>query len=204
MDKKGENEIHVSVLSADTIAKITGIPADNPHLHKLEKIVRETIKDALPDAKETKAPYNVRAADKALVTSYTYEMDAEDYEDEKEEFMMMFESELNVHGFVLAGFNDIQYILDERKVDAGYDFYDVESICKLPVIYTVSQSRPEAGAFAPCSIYFYKKTGEGMMHIAFPNVYNWLSSLNIDDKESIDQLEDAQERIVTILDTVTE
>lgn len=200
--KKGETEIHVSTLSADTLSKITGIPAKK--LQELESVVRKSIKEALKNSKETAVDYKVKELNKPLVTKFSAPIDADDWEEEKEEFMMMFEGELGVNGFVLAGFNDLQFFLDGQNVDAGYDFYDVESICKLPVIYTVSKVRPEAGSFAPCSMYFYKKEGEDSMKIAFPNVYNWISSLNIEDKESLDELEDAQQRIVSILESVIE
>jgi uncharacterized protein (DUF302 family) len=166
--------------------------------------VRNAIAEAMPGAVSETVAYEVQKTDKELVTSYTFEIDADEWEDAKDEFMMLFEGELDPNGFVVAGFNDIQYILDERGIDSGYDFYDVESICKLPVIYTVSKSRPEAGAFAPCSLYMYKKKGEGVVNIAFPNVYNWISSLSIDDQKSIDELEDAQRRMVEILESVTE
>lgn len=202
--KKGEKRINVAVLSAAALAKITGIPANNSDLQKLEKLVRSALKDAMPDLKEEMLEYKVKDIDRSLVTRYSAEIDAEDYEDAKGEFMMLFESELDVNGFVVAGFNDLEFALSDRDIETNYDFFDVESVCKLPVIYTISKIRPEAGAFAPCSMYFYKKRGDDRMHIAYPNVYNWVSSLHIDDKESLDTLEDAQVRIVNILDSATE
>jgi uncharacterized protein (DUF302 family) len=81
-----------------------------------------------------------------------------------------------------------------------YDFYDVYSICKIPVIYEVSKRYPEAGAFAPCSAYIYKKKGEEEVHMAFPNVYKWIASLNITDQASIDVLTDAQKRFEQVLE----
>jgi uncharacterized protein (DUF302 family) len=92
----------------------------------------------------------------------------------------------------------------EGKVDSPYNFYDTYSICKLKVIYTVAQSRPAASAFAPCTTIVYKKKGEDKIILAFPAVYNWLSSADIDDKEAKAILMKAQEDFEAILKDTTE
>ncbi|MDQ7067672.1 MAG: hypothetical protein Q9M40_06735 [Sulfurimonas sp.] len=61
-----------------------------------------------------------------------------------------------------------------------YDFYHTYSICKFDVIYPVSQNHPEAGAWAPCSFYLYKKVGENKMHIGFLSVENWITTIGYD------------------------
>ncbi len=189
--KKGDNKISVSSLTPAAIAKILKIPADNAALLKMGKMLKDALKAAMPEGKFETLAYTVQKATGALVTSYTMEMDPEEWEDEKEEFQMEFEGTLSPSGFVMAGFNDLNYDFDESKYEK-FDFYDVYSICKLPVIYTVSKLHPEAGAFAPCSLHMYKKKGENTMHIAFPSVYNWISSMAINDKESVKVLEEAQ------------
>ena len=80
----------------------------------------------------------------------------------------------------------------------------MSTLCKLPVIYTIAQTRPEAGAFAPCSLYMYKKKGDKMMHLAFPAVANWISSLSVDDKKGLEVLKDAKGRMQKILTEATE
>ena len=100
----------------------------------------------------------------------------------------------------MAGFNKLG---DEFK-EAGYekyDFFDAYSICKLPVIFQVSKNHPEAGALAPCTLYMYKEKGSTDVQMAYPSVYNWISSLAIEDKESIDVLMGAEE---TMINTVNE
>jgi len=201
--KKGENTINVSSLTAATMAKIMGIPADNKQLIAIENLVTKALKDAMPKGVFKSFKYKVSKTDKKLVSSYTMEMDPEEWEDEKDEVQMTFEGELKPNGFVQAGFTDVNYDFKENKYNK-FDFYDVYSICKLPVIYNVAKTRPEAGAFAPCSLYMYKESGKNIMHMAYPNVYNWISSLSIDDKKAIDALEDAQKRMVDILTASTE
>ncbi len=89
-----------------------------------------------------------------------------------------------------------------RKNFKRVDF-DVYSICYLEVIYTVSKTHPEAGALALCSLYMYQKKGTHTMEIGFPSVYNWIASIAIEDKESVDVLMIAQEKMEEILKDLT-
>lgn len=201
--RKGSKTIHVASLTPAAMAKITGIPADNAELKRLGELVESALKAALPGGAFETFAYEVQKTDKELVSSFSLALDPENWQDGKDEFQMLFEGELKPNGFVMAGFTDVNF--DFKKAgDNTFDFYDTESVCKLPVIYSVAKTRPEAGAFAPCALYMYKKAGDDTMHIAFPNVYNWMSSLSIEDQEAIDALEDAQERMVNILSTFTE
>lgn len=201
--RKGGKKISIASLTPEARAKILKIPTDNASLVKVGKMVQEALKSAMPEGKFETLAYTVQKPTGPLVSSYKMEMDPEEWEDEREEFQMEFEGVLAPNGFVMAGFNDLNYDFDESKYEA-YDFYDVYSICKLPVIYTVAKVRPEAGAFAPCSLYMYKKKGENMMHIAFPSTYNWISSMAIDDKDSLEALREAQESMHKILTSITE
>ena len=196
--KKGDKKISIASLTTEAMAKILKIPADNQALVKVGKMVKEALKSAMPEGKFETLAYTVQKPIGPLVSSYEMEMDPEAWEDEKEEFQMEFEGTLAPNGFVMAGFNDLNYDFDESKYEA-YDFYDVYSICKLPVIYTVAKVHPEAGAYAPCSLYMYKKKGDKNMHLAFPSVYNWISSMAIKDKDSLEVLNEAQESMHKIL-----
>jgi uncharacterized protein (DUF302 family) len=72
------------------------------------------------------------------------------------------------------------------------------------VIYTIAKTRPEAGAYAPCSLYLSKKKDDEIMHIGFPSVYNWMSSMAIESKEELEVLENAQAGMKKILTGLTE
>lgn len=201
--KKGAKSISISTLSSDAMAKIMGIPADEKLLVELRALVIKALKEALPNAKVEKLSYKVAKAPGELVTTYTMEMELDDWEDELDELMISFEGELAPNGFVIAGHTSLGDDFEEADYE-GYDFYEVYSVCKLPVIYTIAKTRPEAGAFAPCSLYFAKKKGEKEMKAAFPSVYNWMSSLAVSDKKDIEILEDAQKRMNKILTSITE
>lgn len=201
--KKGSKSISVSTLSAGAMAKIMNIPTDDKVLTDLSALVVKTLESALPNGKFEKLSYTIQKASGELVTTFTMEMDKDDWEDELDEFKMGFEGELAPNGFVIAGENNLGDDFEEAEYE-GYDFYEVYSVCKLPVIFTIAKTRPEAGAFAPCSLYLAKKKGEDEMKTAFPSVYNWMSSLAITDKKDLEILEDAQKRMKTILSGLTE
>jgi uncharacterized protein (DUF302 family) len=157
----------------------------------------------MPNGKFEKLPYQTAKAQGELVTTLTMEMDAKDWDEELEDLKMGFEGELAPNGFVIAGYNNLGDEFEEKDYNA-YDFYEVYSICKLPVIYTIAKTRPEAGAYAPCSLYMAKKKGNNNLKIAFPSVYNWMSSMAIENKEDIKTLKDAQNRMQKILTELTE
>ncbi len=201
--KKGEKTISVSSLTAEAMAKIIKAPSDDKTLHDLRALVKQTLKNAMPNGSYETLSYEMKEAKDELVTNFSMEMDAEEWEDELEDFKMGFEGELAPNGFVIAGHNNLGDDFEESDYEA-FDFYEVYSICKLPVIYTIAKTRPEAGAYAPCSLYLSKKKNEEMMQIGFPSVYNWMSSMAIESKEDMEVLEAAEAGMRKILTELTE
>jgi uncharacterized protein (DUF302 family) len=199
--RKGEKTISVSSITPAGIAAMTGIPADEKALVELGKSIEGALKAAMPNGHFVKLPYKMKAPEGPLVHEASFKV-GDDWEDTKDDLEMKFEGELAPNGFVSPAFVDLNYDLDEHDIDT-YEFYDAYSICKIKVIYTVSKLHPEAGAFAPCTMYLYLKKGEDTIHMAFPTVHKWISALNITDKESIDVLLDAQGKFEKILEKIT-
>ena len=154
--KKGSNKISVSSLTNEAMANIIKAPKDDKTLKDLRELVKKTLQKAMPNGKWITPKYNVSKPIGELVTKFTMEIDAKDFDDELDDFKMGFEGELAPKGFVIAGQNNLGDDFDDVDFD-GFDFYEVYSICKLPVIYTIAKTHPEAGAFAPCSLYISKK-----------------------------------------------
>lgn len=197
-----ENTLHLSLLTSEAQAKILGI--DDALLGKIEADAQAAIMKTFPKAKhhysETSLP-----EDRTLVTQYELEVDAaEAPEDLQEAFEMSLESGFDPRGFVMPSFLNLNGVITEDGSESVYDFYDTYSICKLEVIYTVSKSRPEAAAFAPCTTMVYKKKGEDKIVVGFPAVYNWLSSARVEDAKAKEVLLKAQEDFESILQEVTE
>ncbi|MDY0233054.1 MAG: DUF302 domain-containing protein [Sulfurimonas sp.] len=203
--KEGSNDISISSISLEGMAKVTGIPVTNKHMVEYSKLIRATLAKALPNGHFEKTSYKILTPKGELVTSFTGEMEAQgdDVEDELEALQTELEGSVETLGFVIAGYNK----LGDEFAEAGYDkydFFDAYSICKLPVIFEVAKTHPEAGAFAPCVLYMYKEKGSTKVKMAYPSVYNWISSLDIKDKPSIEVLEDAQKALVGVINETLE
>ena len=196
--KKGDKTISVAHLSSKAMAKIIGVSADNKAIKDLVANLEATLKKIMPNGKYTALGYNSKKQDKEIVTRVSFELEGDDWEEAKDDFQMAFESEMAKNKFVVAGFSDLNFDLDDNDKD-WYHFYDVYSICKIEVIYKVSKIYPEAGALGPCSMYMYQKKGETIVHMGFTNVYKWIEALNIKDKESLDVLIKAQKQFEAIL-----
>jgi len=190
---KKEDTLHLSVLTSQAQSKILGF--NDKRLKTIEDKVLKAINKAMPKAKHTLSKEALKTK-KPLVTKYVFDLDGEDSEESMENLLMSIDNGLEVYGFVVPSKLDAMPNLGK---DSQYEFFQTYSICKLPVIYTVSKTTPEAGAFAPCSLAMYKKKSEDKIVIAFPNVYNWMSSARVQDKDAMKILLKTQKQFEAIL-----
>ena len=197
--------IKISSLSLTGMSRISGVPEDNPDLIALSENLTKALKQAFPQGEFEKINYNFIRPDGELVTRFAFVLDNEtdDIEEAKEGYQETMEGEIESVGFVIAGFTPIMEDLEENGVN-DYEFYDGYSICKLEVIYPVHKLHPEVGAFAPCTMYLYKKKGEKFTRMGYPSVYNWVMSTNIYDDGSLDPLIDAQNLLESTIDSTIE
>lgn len=199
--KKEDTNLYVSILTASAMTKILG---DGEALFKeLEEANKKAFLEALPGAEIVKLDYEPQGSSENLVSKFEIEIDEDEAMDNKDEVEMLIENGLKPIGFTMASFNEYGVDLEEAK-NEDYLFYDVYSLCKLAVIYNVSITRPEAGAFAPCSMAVYHKKGTRKTVIIFPNVHNWVATLAIKDQNVIDILMKAQNDIVKLIKSTNE
>jgi uncharacterized protein (DUF302 family) len=198
--------MNIATLTLAGMARITQIPADNKDLIAYSQLLNKALAAALPNGHFKTLNYKVEDATKALETSFSMEMERDeddDIEEMKEDFQAEFEGELEPIGFLFPGYLNLKEEFSKRDFDE-YDFYDTYSICKFDVIFPVSKLHPEVGAFAPCTFYMYKKKGEDVMHMGFPSVDNWISATDIEDKESIKPLVEAQKMLEDVVNELIE
>jgi len=202
-DKDGS--MNVSTLTINGMSRATGVPKNNPDLIAYATLIKTALKKAMPNGHFKDLHHTVKFPNKSFAIDMTAEVDSDvPMEDFIEDFEAEFEGELEPLGFLLPNYTDIQEeIFDDHDYHA-YDFFHTYSICKFDVIYPVSKLHPEAGAWAPCSFYLYKKKDEKLMHMGFLGVDNWITTLDIADEESIKPLKEAERIIVNILKEMTE
>lgn len=191
-----EHTMNISTLSLKGMSRMTQIPMDNPDLVAYHKQLDDALSKALPQGHFNVLNYKLSNPNDQLATTFTLKFEAEgdDMMTAKEDFQAEFEGELEPIGFLFPSF--LEFNGEIKNADyQGYDFFDTYSICKLDVIYPISKTHPEVGAFAPCSFYMYKLKGEAKVHMGFPGVQNWISAAEIKDKESLDPLLEAHKLI---------
>lgn len=199
--RNGDNAFYVSVLTAEAMKKIAGF--DAPEFALIEKEVLLTLQKALPGAKMTMSETSLPAQG-ALLTRYVRSTDAANWASDKGSTEMMIEEGLKPSGFILSNFTDYNLFVNEDVTPSPFDFYDTYSICKLKVIHTVAKTRPEAAAFAPCTLMVYKKKDSNEIVMGFPGVYNWMSSAHVIDPEGKAVLLQAQKDFEEVLQSATE
>jgi len=193
--RKGDKDLRVAFLSAKAMQKM--LPSyDEPLYKELEKINRKALLKAIPEAVEEKLLYQPIKVENPIIGRFEYTGDSID--DLKDDIEMEVEDGINQIAFAMANFNDYNYDLKEAK-KGDYTFYEVYSLCKIEVIYTISKTHPEASVLAPCSMAFYHKKGDKNVKIILPNIYNWISNFALKDKKYIDLLKVTQKDMRNLL-----
>ncbi len=203
-----EGCMNISTLTIHAMARSTGIPVTDPDLIAYAELIHKGLKTAMPHGTFKDLDHTVKFPNKTLATNFEMELDLDGQspEDFIEEFEAEFEGEMEPIGFLLPNYTNVQEeIFDDRGYTGVYDFYHTYSICKFDVIYPVSENHPEAGAWAPCSFYLYKKKGEDKMYLGFLSVDNWITTIGMtEEEEGTKKLREAQKFIENIINEMTE
>ncbi len=196
----GDKKLYVSILTSKAQSKILGLKEVDPILVDIETKLMASLKRAIPDAKIDLESDNPLPTEGKLLSLHEMEIEDDEWEDIKEELIMTLEAEFKPVGFVVAAHADYNSVLtQEGSVLSPFDFYETYSICKLKVIHSVAKTRPQASAFAPCTMILYKEKGKNKVVMAFPSVYNWMSSARVLDKNAKKELMKAQTDFENIL-----
>jgi uncharacterized protein (DUF302 family) len=197
--------MNVATLTLEGLARTAKLPVNDPDLIKYAKMVKIALKAAMPNGKFKELNHKILDPKATYEINYTAELDADTDPDEwRDDFESEFEGEMEPIGFLFPNYTNVnEELFDEAGVD-DFDFYITYSICKFDVIFPVSKETPEAGAYAPCSMYAYKKKGENEVHIGYLGVNNWIKTLDIKDKHAISKLKEAEGMINNILAELTE
>jgi len=202
-----KDSINIATLTINGMSRATGIPLDDSDLIAYANLIHQALKKAMPNGHFKDLPFTPKHSQKSLQLNFEAAVDLEDgnsIDDFIDDFEAEFEAELEPYGFLFPNFMNLQEDIFDNYSYNVYDFYHTYSICKFDVIYPVSKLHPEAGAWAPCSFYIYKLKNENKMHMGFLGVQNWITTLDIKDKESISALTDAQKTIKQILKELTD
>ena len=199
--------MNISTLTLQGMSNATGIPVTDPDLIALAELTHKALKTAMPNGKFILLNKIASISPESYQQKFSLKIELEEgaeLGDYIDDFEAEFEGEMEPLGFLLPNYYNLNEELFEESGYDEYDFFHTYSICKFDVIFPVSKNHPEAGAYAPCSFYIYKKKSEDTMHMAYLGVNNWIKTLNITEKDAFQPLLDAQGMINNILTELTE
>jgi len=202
--KLDENVTHVGHLMPNVMLDILGI--DNKEVRSkfssTFKALDTTIAQELGGHVAT-IPYN--KLPKKTMINYEYSFDTpEDMDDFIDEFQNTFELAFINKGYLIAGYhNFMDATPNAEEILADYDAFWTYSLCHLEFSYNMFDkegARPEAGLFAPCTMYMYIRKGSNKVVVGMFRLHNWAATLNIKNEKRISLIEKLDTEIPSILE----
>ena len=176
-------------LDSDTMLDIIGVRDNGERekfkamMSKLDKLVLEEMKPEF----EKKLTFDKPLPSQPLLKMVKKIDEPDDIDSFVEAFIMEHDSLFTERHFVIAGFLDLKFEYEDMDLDFdGYDAYWVSSLCHFKFSNAVfNHGEPQAGVFAPCSIYFYIEKGSDELHVGYAKVDNWITTTGIKDEAQL-------------------
>jgi uncharacterized protein (DUF302 family) len=137
---------------------------------------------------------------------FEMEIDLAEYDDDLEtfieEFQETFEEAFEDAGYLIAGYKDIKETYDDMDMDFKYPAYWVYSLCHFAFSNAIFNTTPEAGIFAPCSVYMYIDEDEKKIHVGMPMLANWIAVANITDPKHVELINNLDKEIISVFKSI--
>lgn len=202
LDTKGDDNTWFGHLGADTMLDIIG--EKNPDTRKeftdmisgWDAFVTKEMKPTKTKKFEHTEPLPEHGLTK-MVKKFDKPDDMEEF---LEEFVGDHDGRFAKANFIIAGFVDFKFEYDDQELEFDkYDAYWVSLLCHFEFSNSIfNRGTPQAGMFAPCSVYFYIPKGTNELHVGYASVDNWIAALNITDKKQIDAMKSIDAQVVSI------
>lgn len=197
----GENKTYVGHVTPETMLDIVGVKDEavrksfTEMFTPLDALVQKEI-----GGKVEYTEYKALPA-KPMMT-FEIEFDRpEDISEFVDEFQENFEAAFEEHKYIIAGYKNFKEVYDDMGAEFNeYDAYFVYSLCHFSFSYGIfNKGRPDAGAFAPCSMYMYIKEGSNKMVIGMPRLANWAAVMGLSDAKKAKSIQDLDAEITQIM-----
>ena len=151
-------------------------------------------------------PYENKTAQKMFNYEYTFERsEDDDIDDIIEEFQNKFELAFIDKKYLIAGFHNFMDNDDAEEVLKDFDAFWTYSLCHLSYSYNIfdtKDARPDAGLFAPCTMYIYIKKDSNKMVIGMPTLANVKNTLQIKNEKRVGWINKLDREIPQILSSM--
>ncbi len=199
--KKNDDKTYVGHIKPEVMLDIVGIKDKDVRAEFIKSF--EPI-DALVEkeigGKVIGAGYDKVPANPMMQFEYTFDR-PEDIGDFVDEFQETFEEKFEENSYIIAGYKNYVETYDDLEQEfKRYDAYWVYSLCHFVFSYNIfNKGRPDAGAFAPCSMYMYIEKDKNILHIGMPTLQNWKTVLGIKDAKKLKFIDKIDKEIVDIM-----
>ena len=200
LDNKNDNYTWYGHLDADMMLDIIGCKdeASREAFRKMVAGLDDVVKKELKPVKTRIFPRS-KPLPKVTLTKMVKKFDKpDDMEEFVEDFVMEHDGRFSKHDFIIAGFIDLKFEYGDMDLDFDkYDAYWVSLLCHFKFSNSIfNRGKPEAGMFAPCSIYFYIPKGKNELHVGYSGVRNWINGLDFKDQERIEYMQSIDAEVV--------
>ena len=123
-------------------------------------------------------------------------------------FQEKFEEKFEEMKYIIAGYKNFKEAYDDLELAFDrYDAYWVYSLCHFTFSNGVfnrtdkqtKDARPDAGVFAPCSMYMYIEKGSNVLKIGMPMMENWIKVMEIKDPAKAKATRTIDKEIISIM-----
>ncbi|MDD2828137.1 MAG: hypothetical protein PHW18_01030 [Sulfuricurvum sp.] len=199
--KMGEDKTYVGHVMPDTMLDIVGVKdADvrkqfNASFAELDKMTEKEV-----GSKVQYVDYKALPAKPMMTFEIPFDR-AGGVEKFKSDFQSKFEEAFEAHKYIIAGYKDMKGSMDDLGVKFDrFDAYWVYSLCHFRFSEGIfNNGRPDAGVFAPCSMYMYVDKGSNKMMVGMPRLETWIAVMGLKDPKMVDSIMKLDKEITTIM-----
>jgi uncharacterized protein (DUF302 family) len=125
-----------------------------------------------------------------------------DIETFKSDFQGRFEETFEANKYIIAGYKDMKDAMANAEVKFDrFDQYWVYSLCHFKFSEGIfNRGRPDAGVFAPCSMYMYIDKGSKKMIVGMPRLESWIAVMGINEKVKVDSIMNLDKDVIRIME----
>ena len=196
---KGEDKTYVGYVLPETMLDIVGVKDKDVRakfaatFDGLDKVIASEIGSKVKMVDYKSLPKQPMMTFEVPVTG--------DLEAFKADFQGRFEEKFEANKYIIAGYKDMKDAMANVNVKFDrYEQYWVYSLCHFRFSEGIfNRGRPDAGAFAPCSMYMYVDKGSKKMMVGMPRLESWIAVMGINDKVMVDSITNLDKDIIRIM-----
>jgi len=196
-----EEKTHVGHLTPEAILDILGI--DDKEVSEKFIASFKPLDNLLSKEFGTKTYKTYTKLSKDNMLNFEYEFERpEDMDDFIDEFQNKFEMSFINKEYLIAGFHDFLSTDEGEEALDSFDIFWAYSLCHLEYSYNMFDNigaRPDAGLYAPCTMYMYVKKGTNTLVVGMPKLINIMDTLGVKEASRVALVNKLDKEIPEIL-----